>query len=529
MVYSANNDLYIDVDEAIYLESIDGNYHSYTFPILRAEDSDLTENLLLSLNIENSYDAYIISYNLSQSEKELLLNNEFVDLEDKTTIEAIENFDPDTVLNKTLYVYADTVSGEVTCWEMSQGTSQGTGDDIVEFTATDCPWDVGAGGGDGSPPTFDYSIPPSYINLPDYYSGSDITYLSGSNYGGNDGNDNGNGPTSSPFILTPEQEYLKKFKLNLSSSYFNWINDLANEEKSLALHTYLLNYYSFDIAYEDNLELQQAEAFVNIAIETWLQGGSVDIDDQIVIKPEFEEDYPCHSKIVMDAINVCSDFNIEFLNAFESNQNYYVNYNHDTPSNTNGLPSTSLANTVADLNCTDPICNIDITFNNQYFDSMTNIALATATIHENMHAMLYFLWHSQQIDTLSDNPSYAELSQAYCNHLAENSGLTNYELELLIHQYMVEHVSSLAQTLKNYAQSIGLTLSDEYCVKLMWNGTLTTLPTYNYEYDYDERFEIWAIGNAEKLNELTTYELSNGRTKTITPSGSNISSSNPCN
>jgi len=52
LVFSDDNEFFVDTDEAIYLESLDGTYHSYTFPLMRTDGSETVENLLLSLNDE---------------------------------------------------------------------------------------------------------------------------------------------------------------------------------------------------------------------------------------------------------------------------------------------------------------------------------------------------------------------------------------------------------------------------------------------------------------------------------------------
>ncbi len=64
-VYNAELDFTIDTDISNYIEY--GAYHSYTFPITRIEGNGLVENLLLSLQIDGTYKAYLVTYDLDPS------------------------------------------------------------------------------------------------------------------------------------------------------------------------------------------------------------------------------------------------------------------------------------------------------------------------------------------------------------------------------------------------------------------------------------------------------------------------------
>ena len=89
--YNAELDFTIDTDISNYIEY--GEYHSYTFPIKRTEDNGLVENLLLSLQINGTYKAYLVAYNLTEEEKLQIQNNENIDLSDKTTFTILQDQD----------------------------------------------------------------------------------------------------------------------------------------------------------------------------------------------------------------------------------------------------------------------------------------------------------------------------------------------------------------------------------------------------------------------------------------------------
>lgn len=90
-VYSSEYDFYINTDYATYLENDDASYHSYTFNIIRSEEINGIENLVFSINSDNSYNTSIVKYNVSSSEKELIFDGHYIDLTNKISSIAIEN------------------------------------------------------------------------------------------------------------------------------------------------------------------------------------------------------------------------------------------------------------------------------------------------------------------------------------------------------------------------------------------------------------------------------------------------------
>ncbi|MBW1299038.1 hypothetical protein [Aquimarina litoralis] len=100
----SNLDFTVVTDYASYIESNEGAFHSYTFPIIRENDNGLTENMVLTIQDDGSYKALLISYNLTQHELFDIKNNMDIDLTDKVTIEEINdnNLINDVLQNKTL-------------------------------------------------------------------------------------------------------------------------------------------------------------------------------------------------------------------------------------------------------------------------------------------------------------------------------------------------------------------------------------------------------------------------------------------
>ncbi len=84
-VHSSDNSFYIDTDYAYYIEDENGN-HSYTFQITRENPQYLLENLILNSNNQNSYDAFIAQYNITEQEYIELEHGHNPDLSSKVTL-----------------------------------------------------------------------------------------------------------------------------------------------------------------------------------------------------------------------------------------------------------------------------------------------------------------------------------------------------------------------------------------------------------------------------------------------------------
>tara|TARA_B110000902_G_scaffold50106_1_gene57409 strand:+ start:101 stop:1795 length:1695 start_codon:yes stop_codon:yes gene_type:complete len=63
--YSSEHNFIINTDLAKYVESRDGNYHSYTFKVTREVNNGALENLLVSLQSDGTYKLFLIQYPLT--------------------------------------------------------------------------------------------------------------------------------------------------------------------------------------------------------------------------------------------------------------------------------------------------------------------------------------------------------------------------------------------------------------------------------------------------------------------------------
>lgn len=93
-IYNPTYDFFINKDDANYIEI--GNYNSYTFSIFRSDNSNAFENLLLTLNNEGEYDAFIIKYGFTENE---YLSIDSQGISKSTTLFTPIDFDASTFIN----------------------------------------------------------------------------------------------------------------------------------------------------------------------------------------------------------------------------------------------------------------------------------------------------------------------------------------------------------------------------------------------------------------------------------------------
>ncbi|RZJ71459.1 hypothetical protein [Flavobacterium sp.] len=90
VVYDSINDFCIDMDYGTFVEK--GDYHSYTFKVLRAKpDPNLLENLVISKLAPDVYESLLYQYKLSEEERKLIETNQYVDLSGKVSKIKLEN------------------------------------------------------------------------------------------------------------------------------------------------------------------------------------------------------------------------------------------------------------------------------------------------------------------------------------------------------------------------------------------------------------------------------------------------------
>ncbi|AXP81953.1 hypothetical protein CJ739_2888 [Mariniflexile rhizosphaerae] len=217
-VYNKEYDFTIYTDSATYIQN--GNYHSYTFPIIQGADEKIT-NVMFELNDQNEYDAFLVRYDYSANE---LKYQDFNSLSMKTSMKPID-LDFNSLFARTKSAYVCVYSYEY----VRTGSHFTNGDsNLIEF---DYGWVLTAG----------YCETVLYYeeDYKEYHQGNTATVtIGGTTYGGTGGSTTS--PTPSPF---DSEELMKinvvKSELNLKPLlYDSWIN--SNAQTVFEIYNFLV-------------------------------------------------------------------------------------------------------------------------------------------------------------------------------------------------------------------------------------------------------------------------------------------------
>src|SRR5690606_35516360 len=253
-------------DVATYMENANGSYHSYTFPVIRDNPSVALENILFSLQADGTYKVSLVSYNLSESEKEALFNGQFVDLTNKASIETI---DSQALIDETLA-------------SMDQGN-------CTTLIITYCSHGNHPEGYDNGSPCPGYEIMFASVcsggsnTDPDNPDNSDVPDGENNSGGGvsNSTNNSNNDATSPTIFISYEEQIINclgTYILNGNSSIQTWLSN-ANQRDKKALATYL--------GKGDNCSNPATLDFVVEAIEAMNNGGKFDHINNVILDSTF--------------------------------------------------------------------------------------------------------------------------------------------------------------------------------------------------------------------------------------------------
>lgn len=134
LVYLSQYNFSIDTDKILLVEK--GDYKSYTFPIYRDEETEKTENLVITQK-NSEVNAYLSKYTLTELEKQKIENFEYVDLYNKTEISKLQN----QTQSEPCY---EIVSTPVAWNSQGQVTHS-----LVTIEEVDCPDEGGGSSGGG--------------------------------------------------------------------------------------------------------------------------------------------------------------------------------------------------------------------------------------------------------------------------------------------------------------------------------------------------------------------------------------------
>lgn len=144
--------LELNLNEATYIENLDGTYHSYTFAIKDENNSSNIRNIILSSQPDSEeYKAFLITYSLTKEERIKIDNDGKLNLKDKMTIKPFDiNKINITKSGSTCYEFEKT--GEEPCACHAQHAPGGCThpDDVFEWVEVPCN-EGGGSNGSGNP------------------------------------------------------------------------------------------------------------------------------------------------------------------------------------------------------------------------------------------------------------------------------------------------------------------------------------------------------------------------------------------
>jgi len=193
--------------------------------------------------------------------------------------------------------------------------------------------------------------------------------------------------------------------------------------------------------------------------------------------PELEADFKCQTEIMRDAIYNCSELSGDFLNIFQGSDNYHITYKSSNQFVDNNAASTHFLSSVTTEDGQN--LELEIVFNDYALNNSTDLYLVNTVMHENIHAILLFLVYSQAIPIMDENPTYTQLLNAYIDYLIDNGYLVNNNEAH--HNFMVQFVSNIAESVKSYGLDKGYNLPDSFYNALAWSG-LTETTVFNNLY-----------------------------------------------
>ncbi len=142
----------LNLNEAAYIESYDGTYHSYTFYINNEDNSfDINNIVLVSYNNGVNYEAYLSSYSLTELERNQFINGVDINLEQKASIEPfdINQINTYSRVGGGCYDLVFVEYQDCSCHDVHAEGGCTHPEAIYEWQEVACPGGGGAGG-DGS-------------------------------------------------------------------------------------------------------------------------------------------------------------------------------------------------------------------------------------------------------------------------------------------------------------------------------------------------------------------------------------------
>ncbi|MEL0651712.1 hypothetical protein V6246_09790 [Algibacter sp. TI.3.09] len=440
VVYSSDQDFSIDTGIVKYIQNQDSTYHSYTFPIYRANNNFGLENLMLSSQNDGAYKTFIVTYDLTEQEVLDLNNNLPVDLNNKVSF---AEFKDDQLVNN---IFAK---------QNNQATT------IVIITEEPC----------SHPEHQDDHLTASCTHPTTSTSSLHISNTSNVNQGvpdpageTNPTTNNYGGGVTSP---TASSSQIKALLLN---NIKDCITNLTTQQNSYlnSLNNIKLRPFS-DFLNTNNCD-DKAKEFLKSAIESLINGGEVDFEEELILDSDLKDNDCLYS--VYTGMGKSTTF-ANYLNNFDGDMSV---------ANLKLTSSTTLdANTNAETSAPQNYL-ITITFNENNLDRPI-LSIARTFIHEMIHAETFRkllsvaqhpsiqLDHNQLIQLRNDYPGLYDYYMRWKWNVPQGQSPSSAQ-----HEAMAQHYRGIIkQALKEFDNS----QTNEIYEALAWTGLQNTVAWNN--------------------------------------------------
>lgn len=230
----------------------------------------------------------------------------------------------------------------------------------------------------------------------------------------------------------------------------------------------------------------------------------------------------CQYQIVKDVNNSASDIGEIFQSVFGNTANTHnIQYRRSDDLGFEELGTTQPARPKFVIPNPDNgtlTYNLYIYLSTDHLLTSTDLSIAMTIIHENLHAILLYLMHNQELYTIDDNPTYSQLLNDFSFEVGHDPNEH--------HTFMTNYIQNLADALKSYALSKGYNLPDSYYTAMAWQG-LTHIDDENNDKIINPEFINLVPNAAERTDIQNTLraELENQEFNGQSPT----SSQNTCN
>ena len=464
--YNSIYNFQIDTDYATYIESEDGSYHSYTFLVIREVETDTLENLLLSLQKDGSYAAFLVTYLTTAEEKLDLQNGIKVDLMDKMYFTSVDDYDfiSNILADKGLSANISSKDAEQICLEMDISTCGcNVHDDTTGYE--DClPSCYGVqtiylgcytpAGGDGEGTYVPDTSPPGPI---DTTNGNDGTNNGGTGSNGNT-TDDGTEDATTP-VVSATQSIINCINgptmlgetdsTTLSDAQVEWVNgQLGSVVKPI--NNYLKN----------NTCSEEAQEFAIAVIEAG-DGAEVDYLNEVILDSTFmnNDKTKCTYEVLKENVNFK-----ELIENFtgEESPNLTFKIIPDLQCNNSNDPNGCTSSNLDSNN------SITISLDQEYLNSnqTPTLFIAETIVHEAIHANLYLALYNHEQGNLANLPNINDFPAIY-EQYRQYKGWQ--------HEFMAgEYTNLIAQIL----QEIHLMLNDQMFLDSLEDYDMTLTDFY---------------------------------------------------